>query len=215
MSQPHAIICRFCGVGGGLYKGAHRECKNEQYKQHLRLKYAIPPERWTAQVDCKTTCNTCDVNPREGKSYRCKTCLDEHKKALKKILNRKYRRSTRATVGSAARVCKCGCGRAVVGFRLRYASPACWQKPAKPEKPAKPPVPPRPPQWERKSKRMPDMFIGARTELVERVERIVIPAGLVPRVIPSIYPPSLCETEPERDARYASLRAFGWKGGDR
>ena len=212
MSQPHATVCRFCKTGGDLIKGAHRECKGESDKQHLRKKKGIPPERWTAQVDCKTTCNTCHTRPRFGKSYKCETCLSAHKKALKRTANRLYMRRTRAT----ERPCKCGCGAIVTGWRCSYATVGCRQKPAKVVRALKPPPrPPKPPTWDARPEappsrttKMSDKYIGTQT--AQPV--MVINPGVKIRVIPSLMPESLQETDAERDVRMEKLRACGWRG---
>lgn len=163
MSQPFATHCRFCHQPGDLLKGAHKACKNEAYKHHIRIKRGIPPERWTAEVDRKTTCNTCNVRPRNGKSYECVQCKSARVNGHKRISHSAYMRGRRAKIAKIERPCKCGCGRMVTGMRYLYASPACWPKYIKIERPVKA-APKLPANWEKPSKRMKPMFVGTQVQ---------------------------------------------------
>ncbi len=157
-----ATECRFCKQPGELIKGVHPACKAAIDRVKIRAKRGIPPERWTAS-DAKTTCNT---RPRNGKSYECVECRDARVKDTKRISHNLYMKRKRAGLASMPRPCKCGCGREVVGYRVKYASPECWPKNALRQPRVVRPASPEQKAWKAKavtpSTRMPEKFVGTQ-----------------------------------------------------
>lgn len=91
-----ATTCRFCHKGGDLIKGAHKECKNVETRDRLRVKYNIDPSRYMAIGD-RGKCARCD-KPAEplSKLNLCREHMDENKKEVIRKAKRKHMKKKRS-----------------------------------------------------------------------------------------------------------------------
>lgn len=110
---PRATKCRFCGAGGDLIKGAHKECKSRYMRDLKRAQSGyVPP----------SACEDCGSPELEPLCKVCKSCRAVRKAKLKA----EWRARRRA---EKKRLCACGCGRELPRrFTGKYFAPECKPK---------------------------------------------------------------------------------------
>lgn len=111
MAAPKATHCRHCGLGGELYKGAHRECKNAHDRKIAAAKRG------------PNHCRSCEVVIEDGFKLCADCAADSRREALKR-----YEAKRREQ-----RICACGCGQPVGFGKIKYAA---GHAPAKTEYPS-------------------------------------------------------------------------------
>lgn len=191
MARRQSTNCRYCGIGGELYKGAHPACKVDATRQSIRDARGASPARYTHSSDRQTKCSSCTA-PRDGLSQWCAACVEERKKARTREFMARYRANLRKREARVEKYvpkpCACGCGALVANPKAKYATTSCWIK-VRPRKEAKRPAQSRP---LRVIVRMPEKFIGSTPALQTGP---TINNGVPVRVIPSLMKATLRDPE--------------------
>lgn len=94
--MTRATTCRFCHLGGELIKGAHKDCKNIETRERLRVRNNVDPSRYMAIGD-RGKCKKCD-KPAEplSKLNLCREHMEENKKEVIRKAKRKHMKKKRS-----------------------------------------------------------------------------------------------------------------------
>lgn len=99
MAAPKATHCRHCGLGGELYKGAHRKCHGEYCR------------RMAAAKKGPNFCRRCLVVIQQGFKLCADCAAASRKEALRRFEAKRRQRKS----------CGCGCGGELpIGFTGRF-----------------------------------------------------------------------------------------------
>ena len=90
--MTRSTTCRFCHLGGELIKGAHKECKNAETRERLRIRNGINPANYLYVGD-RGKCKKCD-KPAEPLS-KLNLCRDHMKENAKEVIRKAKRKHMR------------------------------------------------------------------------------------------------------------------------
>jgi len=102
--MTRSTTCRFCGLPGELIKGAHKECKNAETRERLRIRNNINPANYLYIGD-RGKCKRCD-SPAEplSKLNLCREHMEENAREVIRKAKRKHMKKVRATPHKQPRV---------------------------------------------------------------------------------------------------------------
>jgi len=95
--MTRATHCRFCHQPGELIKGAHKECKNAETRERLRVRNGINPANYLYIGD-RGKCKRCD-NPAEplSKLNLCRQHMEENAREVIRKAKRKHMKKVRSS----------------------------------------------------------------------------------------------------------------------
>ena len=95
--MKRATHCRFCQLPGELIKGAHKECKNAETRERLRIRNGINPANYLYIGD-RGKCAKCD-KPAErlSKLNLCREHMEENAREVMLKAKRKHMKKVRST----------------------------------------------------------------------------------------------------------------------